>query len=101
MQAAVDASALMMAKDAKVADAAQLATNARNYFDANFQNTEVGHIRNDDYHILDVEWLCREHVRHRRCDNQIYGDHGFFESQSGGAFQRNIQRGRSWMCAVA
>jgi hypothetical protein len=44
MQAALDASALMMAKDAKVADVTQLATNARNYFDANFQNTEVGNI---------------------------------------------------------
>jgi hypothetical protein len=44
MQAAVDASALMMAKDAKVADGTQLAANARSYFDANFQSTEVGNI---------------------------------------------------------
>ena len=44
MQAAIDASALMMAKDAKVADGTQLAANARSYFDANFQNTEVANI---------------------------------------------------------
>ena len=44
MQAALDASALMMAKDAQVADATQLAANARNYFNANFQNSEVGNL---------------------------------------------------------
>ena len=41
MQTAIDASALLMAEDAKVADDTQLAANARNYFDTNFQNTAV------------------------------------------------------------
>jgi hypothetical protein len=41
MQSAVDASALLMAKDAKNADAVQLAGNADSYFRANFQNPEV------------------------------------------------------------
>ncbi len=41
MQTAIDASALLMAEDAKVADGTQLAANARNYFDTNFQNTAV------------------------------------------------------------
>ena len=44
MQAAVDAAALMMAKDAKVVDATQLAANATAYFNANFQNSEVGNL---------------------------------------------------------
>ncbi len=44
MQAALDASVLMMAKDAKVADGTQLNANARDYFNSNFQNTEVGNI---------------------------------------------------------
>jgi hypothetical protein len=44
MQAALDATALLMAKDAKVADVVQLTANAGNYFAANFQNSEVGNI---------------------------------------------------------
>jgi len=39
MQAAADATALLMAKDAKVVDDAQMATKATNYFNANFQNS--------------------------------------------------------------
>ena len=45
MQAALDATALLMAKDAKVADATQLTTNATNYFNANFQSSEVGNVQ--------------------------------------------------------
>ncbi len=45
MQAALDAAALMMAKDAKNADAAQLNASASTYFNANFSNTEVGSIQ--------------------------------------------------------
>jgi Flp pilus assembly protein TadG len=45
MQAALDATALLMAKDAKVADATQLATNASDYFNANFQSSEVGNVQ--------------------------------------------------------
>jgi Flp pilus assembly protein TadG len=45
MQAAVDASALMMAKEARVADASQLAANANNYFNANFKSSEVGNLQ--------------------------------------------------------
>ena len=41
MQAGVDAAVLMMAKNAKVADATVLADTARGSFDANFQNSEV------------------------------------------------------------
>jgi hypothetical protein len=44
MQAALDASALLMAKDAKNADDAQLTANAGNYFNASFQNAEVQNI---------------------------------------------------------
>ena len=44
MQGAVDTAALMMAKDAKVADPTQLATTASNYVNANFQNAEVGNL---------------------------------------------------------
>jgi Flp pilus assembly protein TadG len=44
MQAAVDAAALKVAKDAKVADATQLTTTARDYVNANFQNSEVGNL---------------------------------------------------------
>src|SRR4029078_2539550 len=44
MQAAVEAAALMIAKDAKVVDATQLAANATNYFNANFRNSEVGNL---------------------------------------------------------
>jgi hypothetical protein len=42
MQAAVDATALMIAKDANVIDATQMAAKAAGYFSANFQNSEVG-----------------------------------------------------------
>jgi len=45
MQAAADATALLMAKDAKVVDDSQMATNATNYFNANFQNSEVGSLQ--------------------------------------------------------
>jgi hypothetical protein len=45
MQAALDATALMMAKDAKVADATQLAANASDYFNANFHSSEVGNVQ--------------------------------------------------------
>jgi hypothetical protein len=45
MQAAVDATALMMAKDAAVADPTQLSAKARNYFNANFQNSEFGNLQ--------------------------------------------------------
>ena len=45
MQAALDASALMMAKAAQVADDTQLAANASNYFNANFQSSEVGNLQ--------------------------------------------------------
>jgi Flp pilus assembly protein TadG len=41
MQAAVDAAALLIAKDAKVVAATQMATNAADYFNANFHNSEV------------------------------------------------------------
>jgi hypothetical protein len=44
MQAAVDAAALMIAKDARVVEAAQLAANATSYFNANFHNSEVGNL---------------------------------------------------------
>ncbi len=44
MQAALDAAALMMAKDAKNVDSAQLTANAATYFNANFQNSEVGNL---------------------------------------------------------
>jgi Flp pilus assembly protein TadG len=45
MQAAADATVLQMAKDAKNVDAAQLTDNASGYFNANFQNTEVGNLQ--------------------------------------------------------
>ena len=45
MQAAVDASVLAMAKDAKNAAATQLSENATNFFKANFQNPEVGNLQ--------------------------------------------------------
>ncbi|AMN42475.1 pilus assembly protein TadG-related protein [Rhodoplanes sp. Z2-YC6860] len=45
MQAALDAAALLMAKDAQNADAGQLATTAGTYFNANFRNTEVGSLQ--------------------------------------------------------
>ena len=45
MQSALDASALLMAKDAKNADASQLAANASNYFNANFQNSEITNLQ--------------------------------------------------------
>jgi Flp pilus assembly protein TadG len=41
LQNAVDAAALMMAKDAKVVEATQLASTANSYLNANFQNSEV------------------------------------------------------------
>lgn len=41
MQAALDATALTMAKNAKNADPAQLSEDANKYFNANFQNSEV------------------------------------------------------------
>jgi hypothetical protein len=41
MQAALDASALMMAKSAKNADATVLNADATQYFNANFQNSEI------------------------------------------------------------
>ena len=41
MQSALDAAMIMMAKDAKNVDAAQLNATALQYFNANFQNTEV------------------------------------------------------------
>ncbi len=44
MQAALDASVLMMAKDAKVADGTQLNDNARDYFNSNSRTPEVGNI---------------------------------------------------------
>jgi Flp pilus assembly protein TadG len=45
MQAALDASALLMAKDAKNVDDAQLNAGASNYFNASFQNSEVENIQ--------------------------------------------------------
>lgn len=45
MQAALDASALMMAKAAQVADDTQLAANASSYFNANFHGSEVGNLQ--------------------------------------------------------
>ena len=45
MQAALDAAALMMAKDAKNVDTAQLTANATTYFNANFQNSEVQNLQ--------------------------------------------------------
>jgi hypothetical protein len=45
MQAALDATALMMAKDAKVADATQLTASASDYFNANFHSSEVGNLQ--------------------------------------------------------
>jgi len=45
MQGALDAAALMMAKDAKNVDAAQLTANATTYFNANFQNSEVQNLQ--------------------------------------------------------
>src|SRR6266496_3719209 len=44
MQAALDAAAIIMAKDAKNVDAAQLNSTALQYFSANFQNAEVSGI---------------------------------------------------------
>src|SRR4051794_18912333 len=41
MQAALDASALIMAKSAKNADATVLNADATQYFNANFQNSEI------------------------------------------------------------
>jgi Flp pilus assembly protein TadG len=45
MQAALDAAALLMAKAAQNADAVQLQSDATNYFNANFQNTEVANLQ--------------------------------------------------------
>jgi hypothetical protein len=45
MQAALDAAALLMAKNAQNVDAGQLATTAGTYFNANFQNTETGSLQ--------------------------------------------------------
>jgi len=47
MQAALDASAIAMAKDARNVAAAQLSENANNYFKANFQNAELGNLRTE------------------------------------------------------
>lgn len=45
MQVALDAAALLMAKDAKNVDAATLTTTAGSYFNANFQNPELGSLQ--------------------------------------------------------
>jgi Flp pilus assembly protein TadG len=45
MQNALDAAALLMVKAAQNADAAQLQSNATDYFNANFQNTEVANLQ--------------------------------------------------------
>lgn len=45
MQSALDAAALMMVKDAKNVDTAQLTANAGTYFNANFQNAEVENLQ--------------------------------------------------------
>ena len=45
MQAALDAAALLMVKAAQNVDAAQLQSNASNYFNANFHNTEVANLQ--------------------------------------------------------
>lgn len=44
MQAALDASAILMVKDAKNVEAKQLNENASNYFNANFQNPDVNNL---------------------------------------------------------
>jgi putative Flp pilus-assembly TadE/G-like protein len=45
MQSALDASVLLIVKDAKNADVTVLTANADNYFKANFQNAEVGELK--------------------------------------------------------
>ena len=60
MQAAVDASALMMAKDAQAADATQLTANASNYFNA---TTPSGNLQRQFF--LRIKRLFRELPRHR------------------------------------
>jgi hypothetical protein len=45
MQGALDAAALLMVKAAQNVDAAQLQSNASNYFNANFHRTEVANIQ--------------------------------------------------------
>lgn len=45
MQDAADATTLLMAKDAKNVDGQQLTSNASNYFNANFHNTQVSNLQ--------------------------------------------------------
>lgn len=45
MQSALDAAALLIAKEAKNVEPSQLSTNAGVYFNANFQNAEVGSLQ--------------------------------------------------------
>ena len=45
MQSALDATALLLAKDAKNVEATQLSTNAGNYFNANIQNSDLENVQ--------------------------------------------------------
>ena len=101
MQAAVDASALLMAKDAKVAEHHTTRRQRTQLFRCEFSEYRSGKYCNDRRHVLDIEWLHRDHVGHGRGDDQIYGAHGLFDPQPGGAFQRAIQYGRSRLRSVA
>ena len=100
MQAAVDASALMMAKDAKVADGTQLAANARSYFDANFQNAEVSNIATTVATSSTSSGYTVTISATGSAGDEIHGAHGLFEPQSGCKFQLDIQyrRSRSAFC---
>ncbi len=76
MQTAIDASALLMAEDAKVADDTQLAANARNYFDTNFQNTEVGNIATTVNTSSTSSGYTVNMSATGSAIDQIYGGHG-------------------------
>ncbi len=100
MQAALDASVLMMAKDAKVADGTQLNANARDYFNSNFQNTEVGNIAT----VVTTSSTSSGYtvsMSAGRGGDKVHGGDGLFEPQSGGAIQRSIQYRRPRMRSVA